>query len=263
MFSVLFAIAFVVLAGIKLGYANIISPKQGINEYHFYNDTIENKDSAKEIQKQIILNGEKLSDPGHVFKDKSKVLEKWQDEDGNEIKFDTSISITGSEKKTIKVYPVFKNQVVITYYIAGSTNDRVYMTDTITDASSYKLPVDPTIYDDNEYFVNWSTSKDGSSGIYDENSLKKDIAEEKTDIKLYAITESKHKATFITGDGASFQDQIFEDEDSNCRNFWHRLWRARNNLAIFKESRQNIFFFKNIRYIICSTKYLVRGIILM
>lgn len=79
MFSVLIAIAFVVLAGIKLGYANIISPKQGINEYHFYNDTIENKDSAKEIQKQIILNGEKSSDPGHVFKDKSKVLEKWQE----------------------------------------------------------------------------------------------------------------------------------------------------------------------------------------
>ena len=79
MFSVLFAIAFVVLAGIKLAYADIISQKQGINEYHFYNDTIENKDSAKEIQKQIILNGEKLSDPGHVFKDKSKVLEKWQE----------------------------------------------------------------------------------------------------------------------------------------------------------------------------------------
>lgn len=223
LFSVLFAIAFVVLAGIKLGYADIISQKQGINEYHFYNDTIENKDSAKEIQKQIILNGEKLSDPGHVFKDKSKVLEKWQDEDGNDIKFDTPIEIKGNDKKIINVYPVFKKQVVITYYIAGSTNDRVYMTDTITDASSYKLPVDPTIYDDNAYFVNWSTSKDGSSGIYDENSLKKDIEAGETDIKLYAITEAKYKATFITGDGASFQDQIFEDEDSNCRNFWHRL----------------------------------------
>ena len=53
--SVLLAIAFFILAGVKLGYANILSPKQGINEYHFYNDTIENKDSAKEIQKQIIL----------------------------------------------------------------------------------------------------------------------------------------------------------------------------------------------------------------
>ena len=47
LFSVLIAIAFVVLAGIKLGYANIISPKQGINEYHFYNDTIEKKIQQK------------------------------------------------------------------------------------------------------------------------------------------------------------------------------------------------------------------------
>ena len=214
LFSVLLAIAFVVLAGIKLGYANIISPKQGINEYHFYNDTIENKDSAKEIQKQIILDGKEISDPGHVFKDKDKVLLKWQDEEGNEIKFDTPIEIKGNDKKIINVYPFFKNQVVITYYIPGSTNDRVYMTDTISDASSYKLPVDPTIYDANKYFVNWSTSKDGSSGIYDEESLKKDIEAGKTDIKLYAITEFKHKATFITGDGASFQDQILASKDS-------------------------------------------------
>ena len=212
LFSVLIAIAFVVLAGIKLGYANIISPKQGINEYHFYNDTIENKDSAKEIQKQIVLDGKSISDPGHVFKDKSKVLEKWQDEEGNEIKFDTPIEIKGNDKKIINVYPVFKNQVVITYYVPGSTNDRVYMTDTISDASSYKLPVDPTIYDANKYFVNWSTSKDGSSGIYNEESLKKDIAAGKTDIKLYAITEFKHKATFITGDDASYQDQILADD---------------------------------------------------
>ncbi|MDU2648961.1 InlB B-repeat-containing protein [Anaerococcus vaginalis] len=212
LFSVLIAIAFVVLAGIKLGYANIISPKQGINEYHFYNDTIENKDSAKEIQKQIVLDGKSISDPGHVFKDKSKVLEKWQDEEGNDIKFDTPIEVKGNDKKIINVYPVFKNQVVITYYIAGSTNDRVYMTDTISDASSYKLPVDPTIYDANKHFVNWSETKDGSSGIYNEESLKKDIAAGKTDIKLYAITEFKHKATFITGDGASFQDQILADD---------------------------------------------------
>ena len=212
LFSVLIAIAFVVLAGIKLGYANIISPKQGINEYHFYNDTIENKDSAKEIQKQIVLDGKSISDPGHVFKDKSKVLEKWQDEEGNEIKFDTPIEIKGNDKKIINVYPVFKNQVVITYYIPGSTNDRVYMTDTISDASSYKLPVDPTIYDANKYFVNWSETKDGKSGVYDEESLKKDIAAGKTDIKLYAITEFKHKATFITGDGASFQDQILAND---------------------------------------------------
>ena len=212
LFSVLIAIAFVVLAGIKLGYANIISPKQGINEYHFYNDTIENKDSAKEIQKQIVLDGKSISDPGHVFKDKDKVLLKWQDEEGNDIKFDTPIEIKGNDKKIINVYPVFKNQVVITYYIPGSTNDRVYMTDTISDASSYKLPVDPTIYDANKYFVNWSTSKDGSSGIYNEESLKKDIAAGKTDIKLYAITEFKHKATFITGDDASYQDQILADD---------------------------------------------------
>ena len=213
LFSVLLAVAFI-FPVIKSSYANIISPKQGINEYHFYNDTIENKDSAKEIQKQIILDGKKISDPGHVFKDKDKVLLKWQDEEGNDIKFDTPIEIKGNDKKIINVYPVFKNQVVITYYIPGSTNDRVYMTDTITDASSYKLPVEPTIYDANKYFVNWSTSKDGSSGLYDENSLKKDIEAGKTDIKLYAITESKHKATFITGDGASFQDQIFEGEGS-------------------------------------------------
>ncbi|MDU5461251.1 SHIRT domain-containing protein [Anaerococcus vaginalis] len=212
LFSVLIAIAFVVLAGIKLGYANIISPKQGINEYHFYNDTIENKDSAKEIQKQIVLDKKSISDPGHVFKDKDKVLLKWQDEEGNDIKFDTPIEIKGNDKKIINVYPVFKNQVVITYYISGSTNDRVYMTDTITDASSYKLPVDPTIYDANKYFVNWSETKDGKSGVYDEESLKKDIAAGKTDIKLYAITEFKHKATFITGDGASFQDQILADD---------------------------------------------------
>ena len=213
--SVLLAVACIVFSGIKPIYANILSEKQGINEYHFYDDTIENKDSAKEIQKQIITDQGKLSDPGHVFKDSSKVLEKWQDENGNDIKFDTPISITGSEKKKIKVYPVFKNQVVITYYIAGSTNDRVYMTDTITDASSYKLPVDPTIYDANKYFKNWSATKDGSSGVYDENSLKKDIEAGKTDIKLYAITESKNKATFITGDGASFQDQIFASEDNH------------------------------------------------
>ena len=215
LFSVLIAIAFVVLAGIKLGYANIISPKQGINEYHFYNDTIENKDKAEEIQKQIILDGKKLSDPGHVFKDKSKVLEKWQDEEGNDIKFDTPIEVKGNDKKIINVYPVFKNQVVITYYIPGSTNDRVYMTDTVTDASSYKLPEDPTIYDANKYFVNWSTSKDGKSGPYNEESLKKDIADGKTDIKLYAITEFKYKATFITGDGASFQEQILADDGSH------------------------------------------------
>ena len=214
LFSVLIAIAFVVLAGIKLGYANIISPKQGINEYHFYNDTIENKDSAKEIQKQIILDGKEISDPGHVFKDKDKVLLKWQDEEGNDIEFDTPIEIKGNDKKIINVYPVFKDQVVITYYIVGDKNDRVYMTDTISDADSYKLPEDPTIYDANKYFVNWSTSKDGSSGVYDENSLKKDIEAGKTDIKLYAITEFKHKATFITGEGASFQDQILASKDS-------------------------------------------------
>ena len=214
LFSVLLAVAFIVFPGIKPSYANILSEKQGINEYHFYNDTIENKDSAKEIQKQVVINGKTISDPGHVFKDKSKVLEKWQDEKGNDIKFDTPIKIEGNDKKIIKVYPVFKNQVVITYYIVGSTNDRVYMTDTISDASSYKLPVEPTIYDANKYFVNWSTSKDGSSGLYDEDSLKKDIAEGKTDIKLYAITEFKNKATFITGDGASFQDQILASQDS-------------------------------------------------
>ncbi|WP_236786589.1 SHIRT domain-containing protein [Anaerococcus ihuae] len=213
LFSVLIAIAFVVLAGIKLGYADILSPKQGINEYHFYNDTIENKDSAKEIQKQIILDGEEISDPGHVFKDKDKVFLKWQDEDKNEIKFDTPIEIKGNDKKIIKVYPVFKSQVVITYYIVGDKNDRVYMTDTISDADSYKLPEDPTIYDANKYFVNWSTSKDGKSGVYDEESLKKDIAAGKTDIKLYAITDSKYKATFITGDDASYQDQIFAKDD--------------------------------------------------
>ena len=208
--SVLLAVACIVFSGIKPIYANI-NEKQGINEYHFYNDTKENKDSAKVIQKQIITNGGKLSDPGHVFKDKSKVLEKWQDEEGNDIKFDTPIEIKGNDKKIINVYPVFKNQVVITYYIAGSTNDIVYMTDTITDASSYKLPADPTIYEANKYFVNWSETKDGSSGPYDENSLQKDIEAGKTDIKLYAITESKLKATFITGDDASFQDQIFAD----------------------------------------------------
>ena len=215
LFSVLIAIAFVVLAGIKLGYANIISPKQGVNEYHFYNDSIENKASAKVIQKQTVLDGKVISDPGHVFKDKDKVLLKWQDEEGNDIKFDTPIEIKGNDKKIINVYPVFKNQVVITYYIPGSTNDRVYMTDTITDASSYKLPVDPTIYDASKHFVHWSTSKNGSSGVYDENSLKQDIAAGKTDIKLYAITEFKHKATFITGDGASFQDQILASQDSH------------------------------------------------
>ncbi|WP_019190304.1 hypothetical protein [Levyella massiliensis] len=75
LFSVLLVVAFIVFAGIKPIYANILSPKQGINEYHFYDNTIENKDSANEIQKQIILNGKKISDPGHVFKDKSKVLE--------------------------------------------------------------------------------------------------------------------------------------------------------------------------------------------
>ena len=215
LFSVLIAIAFVVLAGIKLGYANIISPKQGVNEYYFYNDSIENKASAKVIQKQTVLDGKVISDPGHVFKDKDKVLLKWQDEEGNDIKFDTPIEIKGNDKKIINVYPVFKNQVVITYYIPGSTNDRVYMTDTITDASSYKLPVDPTIYDASKHFVHWSTSKDGLSGVYDENSLKQDIAAGKTDIKLYAITEFKHKATFITGDGASFQDQILADDGSH------------------------------------------------
>ncbi|MDU3087705.1 MAG: InlB B-repeat-containing protein [Peptoniphilus harei] len=56
-------------------------------------------------------------------------------------------------------------------------------------------------------------SKDGKSGIYDEESLKKDIAAGKTDIKLYAITDSKYKATFITGDDASYQDQIFAKDD--------------------------------------------------
>ncbi|MBS4883100.1 MAG: InlB B-repeat-containing protein, partial [Peptoniphilus harei] len=213
LFSVLLAVALIVFPGIRTSYANILFEKQGINEYHFYNDTIENKDSAKEIQKQIITNGGKLSDPGHVFKDSSNVLEKWQDENGNDIKFDIPIKITGKDRTVIKVYPVFKNQVVITYYIPGSPNDKVYMTDTITDASSYKLPVDPTIYDSNKYFVNWSTSKDGKSGVYDEESLKKDIAEGKTDIKLYAITESKLKATFITGDDASYQEQIFAKDD--------------------------------------------------
>ncbi|WP_296143360.1 SHIRT domain-containing protein, partial [uncultured Anaerococcus sp.] len=207
------AVAFIVFSGIKPIYANILSPKQGINEYHFYNDTIENKDSAKEIQKQIILNGNEISDPGHVFKDKDKVFLKWQDEDENEIKFDTPIEIKGNDKKIINVYPVFESQVVITYYIVGDKNDRVYMTDTISDADSYKLPEDPTIYDANKYFVNWSTSKDGKSGIYDEESLKKDIAAGKTDIKLYAITDSKYKATFITGDDASYQDQIFAKDD--------------------------------------------------
>ncbi|MDU5236933.1 MAG: InlB B-repeat-containing protein, partial [Finegoldia magna] len=212
LFSVLLAVAFIVFAGIKPIYANILSPKQGINEYHFYDDTIENKDSAKEIQKQIILDGKEISDPGHVFKDKDKVFLKWQDEDGNEIKFDTPIEIKGDDKKIINVYPVFKDQVVITYYIVGDKNDRVYMTDTISDADSYKLPEDPTIYDANKYFVNWSTSKDGKSGVYDEESLKKDIEDGKTDIKLYAITELKYKATFITGDGASFQEQILADD---------------------------------------------------
>ena len=72
--SVLLAVAFIVFAGIKPSYANILFEKQGINEYHFYNDTIENKDSAQEIQKQIITDQGKLSDPGHVFKYKSKVL---------------------------------------------------------------------------------------------------------------------------------------------------------------------------------------------
>ena len=213
MLLVLLAVVFIVFAGIKPIYANILSPKQGINEYHFYNDTIENKDSAKEIQKQIILDGKEISDPGHLFKNKDKVFLKWQDENGNEIKFDTPIEIKGKDKKIIKVYPVFKDQVVITYYIVGDKKDRVYMTDTISDADSYKLPEDPTIYDANKHFVNWSTSKDGKSGPYNEESLKKDIAAGKTDIKLYAITDSKYRATFITGDDASYQDQIFAKDD--------------------------------------------------
>lgn len=32
LFSILLTIAFVIFAGVKLGYANILSPKQGINE---------------------------------------------------------------------------------------------------------------------------------------------------------------------------------------------------------------------------------------
>ena len=47
--SVLLAVACIVFSGIKPIYANI-NEKQGINEYHFYNDTKENKDSAKVIQ---------------------------------------------------------------------------------------------------------------------------------------------------------------------------------------------------------------------
>ena len=107
-FSVLLAVAFIILANGHQAFANIKFQKQGINEYHFYNDTIENKDTAKEIQKQVITDRGKISDPGHVFKDKSKVLEKWQDEEGNEIKFDTPIEIKGNDKKIINVYPVFK-----------------------------------------------------------------------------------------------------------------------------------------------------------
>ncbi|VYT69274.1 hypothetical protein [Peptoniphilus gorbachii] len=215
--SVLLAVAFIVFSGIKPIYANILSPKQGINEYHFYNDTKENKDSAKEIQKQIILDGGKISDPGHVFKDKDKVLLKWQDEDGNEIKFDTPIKIDGNEKKVIKVYPVFKNQIVITYHIYnkvdGKEEDKIFMTDTIaSDNKDYKLPMDPTIYDTSKYFVHWSTSKDDSSGEYNDDSLQKDLAGGKKVIDLYAITVFKHKATFITGEGASFQEQILADD---------------------------------------------------
>ena len=110
LFSVLLAVAFIVFPGIKPGYGNILTEKQGINEYHFYNDTKENKESAKEIQKQIITDKGKLSDPGHVFKDKSNVLEKWQDEDGNEIKFDTPISITGNEKRQLMFIQFLKTK---------------------------------------------------------------------------------------------------------------------------------------------------------
>ena len=99
LFSALLAVALIAFPGIKPIYANILSPKQGINEYHFYNDTKENKKSAKEIQKQIITDKGKLSDPGHVFKDKSNVLLKWQDEEGKDIKFDTPIEIKGNDKK--------------------------------------------------------------------------------------------------------------------------------------------------------------------
>ena len=217
--SVLLAIAFFILAGVKLGYANILSPKQGINEYHFYNDTIENKDSAKEVQKQLIANGGNLSEPGHVFKDKSKVFLKWQDEKGNDIEFDTPIEIKGNEKKVINVYPVFKNQVVITYHIFNSVDgkeeDKIFMTDTIkSDDKDYKLPTDPTIYDSNKYFVHWSKSKDDSSGEYNEKSLQDDITNGKKVIDLYAITVFKYKATFITGEDASFQEQILASDAS-------------------------------------------------
>ncbi|MBS4882070.1 MAG: InlB B-repeat-containing protein, partial [Peptoniphilus harei] len=213
----LLAVAFIVFSGIKPIYANILFEKQGINEYHFYNDTIENKDSAEEIQKQIITNGGKLSEPGHVFKDKNNVLLKWQDEGGNEIKFDTPIKITGKDRTVIKVYPVFKNQVVITYHIYnkvdGKEEDKIFMTDTIaSDNKDYKLPMDPTIYDTSKYFVHWSTSKDDSSGEYNDDSLQKDLAGGKKVIDLYAITVFKHKATFITGEGASFQEQILADD---------------------------------------------------
>ena len=217
--SVFLAVAFIVFSGIKPTYANILFEKQGINEYHFYNDMIENKDSAKEIQKQIITNEGKLSEPGHVFKDKNNVLLKWQDEDGNEIKFDTPIKIDGNDKKVIKVYPVFKNQIVITYHIYnkvdGKEEDKIFMTDTIaSDNKDYKLPMDPTIYDTSKYFVHWSTSKDDSSGEYNDDSLQKDLAGGKKVIDLYAITVFKHKATFITGEGASFQEQILASENS-------------------------------------------------
>ena len=214
LFSILLTIAFVVFAGVKLGYANILFEKQGINEYHFYNDTIENKDSAKEIQKQIIVNGGKLSEPGHVFKDKDQVLLKWQDEDGNDIKFDTPIEITGKDRTVIKVYPVFRKQIVITYFVEG----KVFTTDTIDkDDTEYKIPSDPIIYDANRYFVYWTTSKDekgiGTGDEYNDESLKKDIAAGKTDITLYAKTEFKYKATFITGEGASPQEQILANKD--------------------------------------------------
>ena len=216
---VLLAVVFFVFAGVQLSYANILFPKQGINEYHFYNDAKENKEKAEVIQKQIITNGKKLSDPGHVFKGQDKVLLKWQDETGNDIKFDTPIEITGNDRTVINVYPVFKNQVVITYHIYnkvdGKEEDKIFMTDTIArDDKDYKLPTDPTIYDTSKYFVHWSTSKDDSSGEYNDESLQKDLADGKKVIDLYAITVFKHKATFITGEDATFQEQILASNTS-------------------------------------------------
>ena len=131
----------------------------------------------------------------------------WEDENGDTVEFDTPVSVEGDERTTTKVYPVFRKQLTVQYYV----NDEIYTTDVVepADQDDYELLPSAPIPEPNKYFLHWSKTEDDSAGEYD----IADLQDETGTLKLHAISEKMFKASFVTGENATATHALYANEN--------------------------------------------------